>query len=51
MHEINGPFIRGNNPLIADKILIDLDNNEKDLCLDDIAQISIHYCPRSPQTY
>ena len=50
VYEINGPLVRGNNPLIADKILIDLDNNEKDLCLDDIAQISIYYCP-SPQTY
>ena len=52
VHEINGPLVRGNNnPLVADKMLMDLDGDEKDLRLDDIAQISIHYCPRSPQTY
>ena len=43
VYEINGPLVRGNNPLIADKILIDLDNDGKYLCLDDIARIGIHY--------
>jgi hypothetical protein len=41
--EINGPLVSGNNPLVADKMLIDLDNDEKDLRLDNIAQISITF--------
>ena len=43
MHEINGLFVRGNNPLVADKMLMDLDGDEKDLRLDDIAQISMGF--------
>jgi hypothetical protein len=43
VNEINGPFIRGNNSSVADKMLIDLDNSEKDLRLDDIAQISMAF--------
>jgi hypothetical protein len=42
VNEITGPLVRGNKPLVADKmLLINLDNNEKDLRLDDIAQISM----------
>src|SRR4051794_21937080 len=41
--EINGPLVSGNNPLVADKMLIDLDNNEKDLRLDNIARISMTF--------
>jgi|SRR5215208_5219254 hypothetical protein len=44
VNEINGTLVRGNNPLVADRmLLIDLDNNEKDLRLDDIARISIAF--------
>jgi hypothetical protein len=44
VHEINGPLVRGNNPLVADKLLlIDLENNEKDLRLDDISRISMAF--------
>ena len=44
MNEINGPLVSGNNPLVApDKMLIDLDDDEKDLRLDDIAQISMAF--------
>ena len=44
VNEINEPLFKRNDILFADKILLmDLDNNEKDLRLDDIARISIHY--------
>jgi hypothetical protein len=44
VNEINGPLVKGNNSLVADKmLLIDLDNSEKDLRLDDIAQISMAF--------
>jgi hypothetical protein len=43
VNEINGPFMRGNNSLVADKMLIDINNDEKDLRLDDIAQISMAF--------
>jgi hypothetical protein len=43
VNEINGPLIRGNNPLVADKMLIDLDNDEKDLRLDHISRISMAF--------
>ena len=43
INEINEPNFKWNNILVADKMLIDLDNDGKYLCLDDIAQISIHY--------
>jgi hypothetical protein len=44
VNEINGTLVRGNNPLVADRmLLIDLDNNEKDLRLDDIARISMAF--------
>jgi hypothetical protein len=43
VNEINGPLVRGNNPLVADKMLMDLDNDEKDLRLDDIARISMAF--------
>ena len=42
VNEINEPLLRI-NILVADKMLIDLDNDGKYLCLDDIARISIHY--------
>ena len=41
VHEINRSLVIGNNPLVADKLLIDLDDDEKDLRLDDIARISM----------
>ena len=44
VNEINGPLVRGNNPPVADKmLLIDLDNNEKDLRLDNIARINMAF--------
>src|SRR5687768_13781282 len=43
VNEINGPLVRGNNSLVVDKMLIDLDNDEKDLRLDDIAQIGMAF--------
>jgi hypothetical protein len=43
VNEINEPLFKWNNILVADKMLIDLDNDGKYLCLDDIARISIHY--------
>jgi hypothetical protein len=43
VNEINGPLVRGNNSSVADKMFIDLDNDEKDLRLDDIAQISMAF--------
>ena len=44
VNEMNGPLIRGNTPLVADKmLLIDLDNDEKDLLLDNIARISMAF--------
>ena len=43
VNEINGPLVRGNNPLVADKMLIDLDNDEKDLRLDHISRISMAF--------
>jgi hypothetical protein len=44
VHEINGLFVRGNNPLVADKtLLIDLDDDEKDLRIDDITRISMAF--------
>jgi hypothetical protein len=44
VNEINGPLVRGNNPLVADKmLLIDLDNDEKDLRLNDISRISMAF--------
>ena len=41
MNENNGRLVREHNPLVADKMLIDLDNDIKDLRLDDIARISM----------
>ena len=43
VHEINRSLVIGNNPLVADKLLIDLDDDEKDLRLDDIARISMAF--------
>ena len=44
VNEINGALVGGNNPLVSDKmLLIDLDDNEKDLRLNDIAQISMAF--------
>jgi hypothetical protein len=44
VNEINEPLVRGNNPPVTDKmLLIDLDNDEKDMRLDDIAQISMAF--------
>ena len=43
VNEINEPLFKRNNILVVDKMLIDLDNDGKYLCLDDIARISIHY--------
>src|SRR5919109_3973711 len=44
VNEMNGPLIRGNTPLVADKmLLIGLDNDEKDLLLDNIARISMAF--------
>ncbi len=41
VNENNGRLVREHNPLVADKMLIDLDNDIKDLRLDDIARISM----------
>jgi hypothetical protein len=42
VNEIIDPLVGGANPLVADKmLLIDLDNDEKDLRLDNIARISM----------
>jgi hypothetical protein len=43
VNEINGPLVSGNNPLVSDKMLVDLDDNEKDLRLDDISRISMAF--------
>jgi hypothetical protein len=43
VNEINGPLVRGNNSLVGDKMLVDLDNKEKDLRLEYIARISIAF--------
>jgi hypothetical protein len=43
VNEINEPLFKRNDILVADKMLIDLDNDGKYLCLDDIARNSIHY--------
>jgi hypothetical protein len=47
VNEINAPLIKGrknnNNALASDKMLKDLDDNEKNLRLDEIAQISMSY--------
>jgi hypothetical protein len=43
VNEINGPLVSGNNPLVSDKMLVDLDDNKKDLRLDDISRISMAF--------
>jgi hypothetical protein len=46
VNEINVPLVRGknnNNSLTSDMMLKDLDDNEKNLRLDDMAQISMSY--------
>jgi hypothetical protein len=43
VNEINGPLVRGNNSLVGDKMLVDLDNKEKELRLEYIARISIAF--------
>jgi hypothetical protein len=43
VNEINGPLVSGNNPLVSDKMLVDLDDSEKDLRLDDISRISMAF--------
>jgi hypothetical protein len=43
VNEINGPLVRGKNYNSSDTMLKDLDDNEKNLCLNNIAQISMSY--------
>jgi hypothetical protein len=43
VNEINRPLIRGKNYKSSDTMLKDLDDNEKNLRLNDIAQISVSY--------
>jgi hypothetical protein len=43
VNEINGPLIRGKNYNSSDAMLKDLDDNKKNLRLNDIAQISMSY--------
>jgi hypothetical protein len=43
VNEINTPLIRGKNNYQSETMLKDLDDNEKNLRLDDMAQISMSY--------